>query len=194
MIAYPQLACGAATFLHLCEGEWHAIPGLGRPGTSSTSGERGRKAGFSVQYEVIVVLFVISSFFFVRNDRFPSIFLCKEWSYFRRYFLWEMIVFSVICKKRRKKRQKTTKKRSFLTSKRRLKRRKLMKTKKMTSKRKPWYKKYSGRTATLKNIESNAIYKSADYIRPFILINLDLGTQWWWWCWVGGGGGISAEQ
>ena len=43
MTAYPQFACGAATFLHLRHGDLHAITGLGRPEEAlSTSGQRGQ--------------------------------------------------------------------------------------------------------------------------------------------------------
>ena len=43
MTAYPQPALCAATFLHLCHGEWHAVPEVEGPGGASwKSGERGK--------------------------------------------------------------------------------------------------------------------------------------------------------
>ena len=50
MTAYPQLACGAATFMHLRRGEGHAVPGLGgQGGHRQHQGKGARKADYSVQ-------------------------------------------------------------------------------------------------------------------------------------------------
>ena len=48
MTAYPQIACGAATFLHLRHGQRHAVPGLGGQGAASSTTGKG-KADYCVQ-------------------------------------------------------------------------------------------------------------------------------------------------
>ena len=47
---YLSTTCGAATFLHLRRGEWHAVPGLGeQEGHPQDQGKGARKADYSVQ-------------------------------------------------------------------------------------------------------------------------------------------------